>query len=52
MALAVTLAVAASVPSRDYDPLSRWVTWDEVPAVYDQNVLEQVRFMAPFYGVM
>lgn len=39
---AVAAAVAASVPPAGYDPLARWVTWGEVPAVYDASALSQV----------
>jgi hypothetical protein len=42
VALAVAISVAASVPARGWDPLGRWVTWGEVPAIYDSNVLSQV----------
>lgn len=41
VALAVAISVAASVPARGWDPLGRWVTWGEVPAIYDSNVLSQ-----------
>jgi len=42
VAILVGFVIVATVPGRDYDPSNGWVEHQEVPAIYDQRILEQV----------
>lgn len=45
VAVAVGFIIVATVPGRDYDPSNGWVEHQEVPAIYDQRILEQVSWL-------
>lgn len=42
MAVAVAVAIAASSPQSDYDPSNGWIDTQDVPPIYEKQLLQQV----------